>query len=584
MRVRKSLTVFVFLIGFFGIDLFGQGTFSVFVGAKKVTTNSYFDVTFTLEGGDGRNFKAPAFNDFKVLSGPSRSMSTTILNGRISRKLSFSYTLQSDRPGKFIIGRASINSEGEVLYTNPVSIEVVKGRSQKSVSEDQQVFVVAVPNTDEVFVGQQLVVDYKLFTTVNVESYNIVKESEYVGFFPTEIRRYDVRTIRQVSNGVTYATKTLKRVALFPQQAGVLTIDPLQVQLGVAMSDPNRPGGFFSRRQIKRYNLRTDTLRINVNLLPESPPRSFSGAVGDFEVASSINRNTLTTDDAISIKMTIRGNGDIKRVQPPKLDFPVDFEVYDPKVINETTSEVNGFLVSEKQIEYLAVPKATGAISIKPAFTYFSLDSNKYVTIGKNVFSLNIRPGSNNKLPEINTLEAEDENIPKELRPLRAVTRLRQPGPVFLGGQLFWVLVVIPFLYLVVVWGYRKWTMQRAGLAPEVIKRRKAKKVAQTRLKLAQQLMKDQKSRSFYDEISKAMLGYVSDKLKIPNSAMTKQNVQDQLQRLNVDVKNIETFVDIIQSTEMALFAGKDSSEQMEEVYRKTTDVITDIEQSLGKD
>ena len=533
MFMPKKCLVIIPLVLLIQCSLFGQNPFSVFVGAQKVTTNSYFEVSFTLEG-EGVNFTPPSFQPLKILSGPTRTMSTKILDGKITRTQTYSFSIQTTQPGKFTIGRASIELEGKTLYTDPVTVEVIKGRSRQSISEDQQVFVVAIPSSEEIYVGQQLILDYKLFTTESVESYNIIQESDYPGFFAADVRRYDPRTVRQVMNGVTYATKILKRVALFPQQAGPLIINPLEIQLGVVLDGPNKNRGYFSGRKLKRLNVFTDTLSIQVNLLPESPPKTFTGAVGYFEVSTSINRDTLTTDDAISIKMVIRGNGDIKRVQPPSIPFPAEFELYNPKLIEESTFEEDGFIIAQKEFEYLAVPKATGSISIQPKFTFFDIATNRYTTIGSNIFNLHIRPGTNKQLPVINTESPENIAIDLDIRDLKPITTVYQSKNDFMGSSLYWILIGLPFILFFGVWGYRQLMNQRNSIDPEIAKRKKAKKVAESRLKLAQKYMREKESRSFYDEISKAMLGYVSDKLKISKSSLTKQNVKDQLQLLKV--------------------------------------------------
>ena len=581
MTRKKLLIIFIGVC--YSLTAFSQATFEAFLGAKQVTTNSYFEVSFTLENGDGSNFQPPSFRQFQILSGPSRSMSTTIINRKISKKITYSYTLQSNKVGKFTIGSATILVDGKQLKTKPVTVQVVKGRSASEIAKDQQVFVVAVPSQDEVVVGEQLILDYKLFTTVGIESYNVILESDYQGFFASEIRRHDARTVRQAINGVTYATKILKRVALFPQKTGELVVDPLQIQIGISTEDPRSPSSFFSTRPLKRMNVQTEALKIKVNPLVGDPPRTFTGAVGKFLVSTAINRPTLTTDDAVSIKMIIKGNGDIKRVQPPEINFPDQFEVYDARVINESSQERRGMIEGEKTIEYLAVPKKAGTFQIQPEFTYYDTDSSKYVTMGRNIFSLTVRQGVNSSGPEIPTTEAENPDAPRDIRYISDQLRVFEKEKHFLGSSLFWILSIFPFLILGGVLLYRQVQVQRSNIDPIALRRKQARKQALKRLKEAEQYLKKQDSRAFYDEISKAMLGYVSDKLRIPTSELTKQSIRQQLEVLKVSEPDVDSLMKVIQTAEMALFAGMDNTKDMDATYQNATEVLTKIEESVLK-
>ena len=264
----------------FCLPLVAQVSFEASTDAKQVVENGYFQITFTLNNASGADFRSPPFKDFKVLNGPSRSMSTTIINGKASQKLAYSYALQPKSIGKFTIAPATIKVNGKVLKSNAVSVEVIKASAaSKSATEADELFVKAEIDTSEIYVGQQLVVDYKLYTTVNIENYDIAYESDYPGFFATDIRRFDSRAIREVVDGVQYTTKILKRIALFPQQTGLLTIDPMTIRLGVVVGQ-RRPSSFFFNSQIKPVNVQTNELEINVKPLPDPVPPTFSGAVG----------------------------------------------------------------------------------------------------------------------------------------------------------------------------------------------------------------------------------------------------------------------------------------------------------------
>ena len=568
---RYSLLLLVLFGGFTSIQ---AQRFEAYCDAKQVLLKSYFDVTFTLHDANPGDFSAPNFGNFTVTNGPTVSRSTSIINGQMSKEVGYTYTLQPKRVGKFSIGKAKITVGNKVLESKPISIAVVEGN--KGAGNAEELYIEALPNMTEAWVGQQIILDYKLFTTVQIETQNVISESDYQGFYAQDIRRYDSRVVREVIDGTQYATKVLKRLALFPQQTGKLTIDPLNVQLGAVMDGNNQRRSFFFSRQIRRIPASTQSLAINIKPLPPGPPNSFTGAVGSFEVRTRINRATITTDDAISVIMSIRGNGDIKRIQPPTLNFPEEFEVYDPKVIKENSFENLGELYGEKEIEYLLVPKEPGQYQLTPEFSYFDPDSAKYVVFNDNTFTVNVGQGSQKKTAINTSPEPERKS---DIAYLKADPKFGQKK-YLQDGVPFWIFSLLPFLLLGGAYTYKQLKAQNESLDPALLRQRKARKAAQKRLETAKQHLQDEKSRAFYDEISKAMLGYVCDKLQIPRSELTKDNVRERLQAMSVAELEIERFMKTIKTCEMALFAGMDNSKAMQETYDETLDLLATVESS----
>ena len=385
--------------------------------------------------------------------------------------------------------------------------------------------------------------------------------------------------VKEVVNGVQYTTKIIKRVALYPQQAGLLTVEPMFLQMGIVKDgNRNRISSFF--RQVERVPIETEAIEIQVNPLPANPPASFTGAVGQYKVNTTLNRTTVTTDDVISLRMAISGNGDIKRVQAPEMAFPDDFEVYDPKVLDESSYESGDDIIGKKVIEYLLVPKNPGNFNIQPEFTYYDPDSSKYVTLKEDIYRLTVRQGS--ARPKAPILTEEDVEAKEDIRFIKLEAKLKPKGDTFFASIGFWVLAILPFLFLGGAVLARQRQSKIRSLDPGILKARKARKVAQKRLATAESFLKASDSRAFYDEISKAMLGYVCDKLQIPLSELTKDNVREKLESLQVGQESISNFMGIIQTTEMALFAGKDNAAAMQEVYDTTINLLSGIEQDLS--
>lgn len=578
MSLLRRLIFFLLFISFW-TTIIGQVSFEASIDARQVVENGYFQITFTLNNAQGSNFKAPLFRNFTVLNGPSRSMSTTIINGNASQKVAYSYSLQPKKVGKFSIAPATMVVNGKIMKTNTVTVDVIKAsEASKNASQEQQLFVRAEIDTNLVYLGQQLVINYKLYYSVNIENYDIAFEPEYQGFFARDIRRFDSRSVREVVDGVQYLTKVLKRVALFPQQTGLQKIEPMTVRLGVIVGN-KRPNSFFFNNQIKPVNVQTNPLEINVKSLPQPIPPSFSGAVGKYAINSYIDKRNITTDDAVGVKLTIQGNGDIKRLQPPALDFPSVFEVYDPKVLDEISQETGGILKGQKTMEYLALPKQAGSYQIKPSFTYFDTDSSKFITLAPNLFNITVRPGKG--APVSQPIVAPDI-ANKDIRYIKTATSFSTKGTPFPKTSLFYGLLILPFIVLGGAFAYKQILARNGNIDIVLLKRKRAQKIAEKRLAMAEDLMKTNKSRAFYDEISRALLGYVCNKLNIPLSELTKDNVRQKLQSLKVQDQHITDYMAIIKITEMALFAGMDNSASMQETYQKSVKVISDIETELA--
>lgn len=555
--------------------LSAQTTFEATADARRVLENSYFEVTFTLSNAQGGQFSPPSFENFLVVSGPSQAVSTSMINGQVSRTQAYSYTLKPRRTGTFTIGSASIKVNRTTLQTKPLTIEVVKGRKGEP-GAAEQVFIRAEPSTETAYVGQQILLDYKLYTTLDVESFNILEESGYQGFFAQDVRRFNGRVMREVINGVQYTTKVLKRIALFPQQTGQLSIEPMNVQLGVVKEGAKRSRSFFFTPEVRPYPAATETVNIEVLPLPAGAPESFTGAVGDYQIRPDLSSKTATTDDALTLILTVRGSGDIKRVEAPALDLPEGFEVYEPKAVEETNLELNASIEGKKVFEYLLLPKVPGDYEFTPKFTYFSPDSAKYVTLADQSFSLYVKQGTGQPGRATASLNETEDIGPLMLSPV--LTQTRTP---FLGSALFWGLLAAPLLLFGGLLGWRRHRARQDDIDPNERRMQAARGVAQERLSLAKSHLKAGDSRAFYDEVSKAILGYVGDKLQIPRSSMSKSSLRQRLQELDLDESLIETVMSIVQDCEMALFAGQADAGKMETVYERATQAIAGVEKAV---
>ena len=539
--------------------------------AKQVVLSGFFEVVFTLKNGAGDLFQAPDFSDFRVISGPNAMRSTSIVNGRVSREMGYAYTLSPKRIGTFTIGSATIRVDGKTLRTQPLSVEILK--TPKGNEKDEgQVFLRAEPNIKEAYPGQQVLLDYKLyFKNQNIEAFDIVEESDYQGFFARDIRRFDTHRTQEVINGQQYTAVTIKRVALFPQRIGKLSIEGISMQLGVLEEAPSSndfPRLFFNR-QLNRIAVTSEPVTISVKPLPDGAPEFFSGVVGQFEITTSLSRTTLSTDDALSVRLAIRGNGDSKRLQLPKHIFPETFEVYEPKIVEETAFDQDGQLFNEVVFEYLLLPKTAGTHNIAPKLGVFDPSLRKYTTVQGGTFEVTVTQGKGIRQPTepdgFETLQ-DDPNDANSTQ-----------------NYLKWLLWIALGTLLIagIFWGsnyFRKLSAQRTTAEMHI---ERAEKIAKSHLSTAHGHLQSGQSSAFYEEVSRALLGYACRKFKIPLAELNRENLQQKLQEASLPAEQIAQFSQIVKTCDMALYAGMDNAPRMEETYKNAQDILVEMERFL---
>ncbi len=549
----------------------GRPVFTASADARQILLNSFVEVTFTLEDAEGRNFQPPAFKDFTVVSGPNRSATTTFINGKLMTSSGYGYTLKPRRLGKLTIGPAGIQANGKTLYTEPLAIEVLDSR-QVGGGAGEPYYLEAEVTPKSAWIGQQVTLNYKLYAESDVSSFNPIGESKYDGFYVEEIRRFDAPWQREIKNGRQYNTKTLKRMALYPQRSGGLEIAPYEVQLNIVAGDP---GGLsmFMPRPVKRVPAATPPAVVEVKPLPLPAPADFSGAVGKYEAVFGVNLTDLTTDDALSVTIAIDGDGDLKRLQAPPVDFPDAFEVYPPKVLEERTYEESGRLIGRKVFEYLLVPRQAGEYAFTPAFVYFDTDSAKYAVVSADPVSVKVRQGQLNKAPA-----APVEEKSAEILPLKSLGRVGAGRSLPLYDWRFGLGFALPILAVGSSWLFRRRRRRLEGIHLEQDKLQRARKIAVERLAKAKSHLDAGESRLFYDEIEKGLATYLGYKLGISPSAWSKAAARRRMEETGFAADMIAAFQQISQTCEMALFAAKDQGADMLPTYNAAVEIIERFE------
>jgi len=543
---------------------FGQKPkFYTSTDARKIVEGSYLEVKFILENAEGSNFKAPRFNGFDVVSGPSTSSSTSIVNGVVSKQYGFSYGLQPKGIGKKTIPSASIRVNGKTMKTQPVAIEVVKGSKQKITAEDQ-VFVRTELTDTSTYVGQQIILVYKLYTTVDVRSINFNTKPEFDGFFAEELRTNRQNYNREIINGVEYFTKPISKVSLFPQQTGTYKIKPASINVGIAAQ-----GSRSIFAQLIRKNLIADGATIFVNNLPSASP-AFSGAVGRYKMNITSSKRSMTTDDAITVVMQIIGNGDSKTVNPPKWNLPDNLEMYDPNVIEDEIFPSADGLTHRKSFEYLIVAKEPGKYYLKPQFEYFDVDSNRYITLEKKLKRINVLQGSNNA-----TILPDKKEI--ELAGIYQSTKLKTISKSSTSAIIPYLLLLSSLLGGLGIFLYSNHLQKSGKFDPELIRKNKAYGVAIKRLEDSKKLKEEENSKAFHEEIIRALKSYITDKYNIPALHINRSELVSQLSNQEISETKLSEFNSIFEKSEIAMYAPS-SSADLESVYQSALNLIVALE------
>lgn len=568
------------------LSLLGQVSFKVICNQKEVAVGQRFEVAFQLKNAKERSFTPPSITGFQSL-GTSQGYSTSFANGQSNVISTITYTLLAKREGTFKIGTAEVlTTKGDVLRTKPVTIKVVAAskapKNNLDAAVDGKMFLKTIVNDTTPIVGTQVTVDIKIYTAINIEQIEIRRQPSFKDFFSHHVRSFNAPKEQEVIDGQTYTTMVLRRLVVFPSKSGELIIDPAMVQVAVPVNgDASLFNPFY---KLKTYSLSSDPVKLQVRAL-DGAPAGFSGLVGKFRLLAHVNNNAIKSDDVIQLQLKVEGKGDIKQVLAPNLGVNEKyFDQFAPNS-NEELMEINGVLGGSKSFEYVLTPKVVGNFTIQPKFIYFDPQKKKFVTLDTTI-QINIKKGKNN-LPTITELDAMDNSntanaVPTadklELGPPLATAQFMQMPRPFWGTTLFWILTLLPFLALGGVYYQKNKLDNQAAIPDSVIKQQQAASEASKRLQKAKKLLDNKDAKGFYNEISKALLGFVADKYNISTVELTKNNVKQLLQKQQLGADKIDILLQILQTSEMALFAGMTNEEAMQQVYTDTTALIKIME------
>lgn len=568
---------------------------------STVSVGERFQISFSLNN-NGSGFKAPSFAGFEILSGPNQSTSMQFVNGAMSQSLTYTYVLQASKEGTFTIAPAKIKVNGTEIESNELKITVVKGAAntqsqqggkqqgtqgqQGSSSSDGQTFVRISFSKTKAYRGEAIVVTHKIYTKQSIVGFEDVKFPSYDGFWSEDIQQPQQITLnRENYNGEVYNAGVLKQSILYPQKAGKIQIEPFTVD--VVIREQTRGGNsifdqFFGSYQDVKKSLKTSPTSLDILPYPlADQPSDFSGLTGDFSMKAEITKSQVEANEAVNLKITINGTGNMKQVNAPDLEFPPDIEAYDPKTSDNIKTNATG-LSGSRTFDYLLIPRHAGEFKIGPfSFSYFDAVKGKYVALSQPEFTLTVGKGNSEEDKATGVTIASKEDLKVLGSDIRYIktneATVTEKGKYFFRSPLFFTLSGAPLLlYLGFFLWHRNMVKQSGNVA--LMKSRRANKIAGKRLALAKKFLQEKKRNEYYEEIFKALWGYISDKLSIPVAELTKEKIKETMLAKNVNEATINEFITLLDKAEFARFAPAGGEREMDTTYSESIDVISKIE------
>jgi hypothetical protein len=599
----KNILSIISIFSILSAQAVAQVTFKA-SASNVVEVGENFRLNFTVNA-EGSNFKPPALSGFRVLAGPSTSTSSSFqyINGKASQSITntYSYIIQGTKAGKFTIPKASITVDGKVYHSNTLTIEVVKGNAPTNQNQTNtnntsnngtigknDLFVRINLNKSTVYQGEQIVSTIKIYTRVGLRNFNDFKFPSYTGFWSQDIKTpTNISLQRENIKGKVYNSGILRQSILFPQRSGTIKIDPFELEC-IVQQKAGKRRNFFGEL-VDTYvdvqkDLKSPARTVKVLPLPGNKPTSFNGAVGsDFKMAVNIDRTEVANNESLTLKVKISGTGNLKLVDKLNIDFPQTFEVYDPKITNNINNSTAGASGS-KVFEYLIVTREQGDYVI-PAikFSYFDVSTKSYKILSGKDIKIHVAKGNQVEISNNNiSISKEDiRTLGSDIRYIKQNSfELKPIDKTFFGSWQFYLYYLVSLIiFMAIVITLRSKIKQNANVA--LMKNKRANKISKKRLKKAFAYMKENNQAQFYDEVIHALWGYLSDKLNIPVSELSRATVKETLEKYKVGEDIINKFLVIIDNCEYAKYAPAAGGSQIEADYAKARDLINKFEAVL---
>lgn len=601
MRLRHFMLVLSLLM----LSWAASAQVSFTVDAPALTAlGRPFNVAFTIDAEPEQNsFKAPEFEEnFDVVAGPSTSVgrSMQFINGKQSSSYNYTitYALMPRESGTFTIGSASVKVDGKTYTTRPMLVEVIAEKQgagvktpntspEGSIGRDDILLRLKVSDT-ELYKGESLRASLVLYTRVTVENIESLTMPPFDGFWSQELS-FDNAPSREEYNGRVYETYKITELLLSPQESGKIVIPEavMDVVAQVVVQDRRNYDPIFGGRQVYRVSreLKSAPVTINVKEFPAGAPQSFNGAVGNFSLRSTMPAAEIDANSADQIELTISGTGNLKFITAPRITLPESFEVYDTKVVDNCKITATG-TTGSLTYTYPFVARSAGAFTIpRIEFSFFNPDTQAYETLATEPFTLVVKDDVS---IAASAPAASNYNYGGPMRQLDRDIRFMHTGKLpkraaaaFILTPLYWLAIVAMVALFILIYAVlRKRIRERSNTVAR--RMRHADKMAVQRLRMAERYMNEANRHAFYEEMLRAMWGYIGDKFNIPVASLTKEKIREELYRRNVAEATAEQFCEVISRSEEAQYAPSASGE-MTDIYAEAVEVISKIESAVKR-
>ncbi|MDD3721963.1 MAG: BatD family protein [Lutibacter sp.] len=586
----KRIKFYIFTILVFASQvLLAQMEFKTSVSKTNLGVNQRFRIEFSVDKQGADNFKPPSFANFKVVGGPSSSVSQSWINGKASYSQTYIYILEPKNEGEFIIEPATIEYNNEIVKSNAIkltvskAIEIPKDPNNPEYIAQQNIHLVAEVSNLNPYVGEGIYVVYKLFVSQNigVNDWRVSESPQYNGFWNQDIEVTDTNAQKGKYNGEDYRYLVLKRAILIPQRAGVLIVEPIKMDFSVGI--PTGRGDFFGNMITRNISFSTasDVRTVRVKALPEKgKPLDFSGAVGDFEFSVTADKNVLKANDAAQIKVEVKGSGNLKLFEIPKIITPPELETYTPEHKEAVSTSLSGLQGSISDA-YTVVPQFKGKYKIpEVTFSYFNPKEQKYHTLLAEAVFVEVTEGK--ELPSsASDTSSFKKNVVANGNNFRFIALETTLKPNikkdFLHSKEFYLLLLLPFLAIPIGILIGKKRAKRAG---DIIgnKIRNAKRLARKYLSEAKKQLG--KKEAFYVALEKALHNFLKAKLQIETSEISKEKIEELLQDKGVDANTIKELITVLNDCDFARYTPT-TDVMMKNEYEKTIEILTEIDKQL---
>lgn len=589
MKQFIKIVVILFAIFLPSSRICAQGI-SAQVSSKKVQVGVPFEYAVVISGASS-NYNQPQFRDFEIVSGPNQSSSMQYVNGVINQQMIFSYGLVARKEGKYQIGSANAIVNGQRMETQAIIIEATKNpaaaqqtdESGKKSSTDD-LFIKTTVSKSKCYIGEQITIIQKVYSRHQIVGYQRSPQSSYDGFYsqPLESPTKGQLVMENV-NGVNYFTHETIRTLATANKSGKITLLPVEAEVVVRRQSAARPRNIWEQLlggggyEDVALPAKSRSTMIEVLPLPtEGRSESFSGAVGVFTSRVEISRSELKANEALNLKITILGKGNFRFLEAPKLELPESFETYDPKVTETAGSKVFDFLI---------IPRREGEYDLKGIdFSYFSLDSKKYIVLDGPSPHIKVLPGvAGSEGAQVYAAQKQIKETENDIRYIKKGSFvLNRAQDEFFNSKKHLILLLVPLLLLIAALFLRQQQI-RGNSDVVLVRMKKAAGMARKRLVNAEKMMKLGKKDEFYTEALLALNNYLSFRLNIAVSDLSKEKIQEVLLTKKIDAALLDKLMQTLQAGEFAKYAPGSLSGDLQAVYQDTVSLVTEIENQLSR-